>query len=248
MAFGLNMLNKIKTKQMKIKFQYIWLPALVISLAACKKDNYSAPSSTLNGKIQYQGEAIQVEYNKVSFELYQYGFGRVGAIGSSFAQDGTYSALLFDGDYKLIIPNGQGPFKWPQTSAGKPDSVAISLKGNKTMDLDVIPYYMIRSPKFAASSGKVTASFKIDKIVTDATAKDIEVITLYINKTQFVSGDFNNARASIAGSAIVDPNNINLEVNIPAMVPEQNYIFARIGLKIAGVEDRIFSPVEKLTF
>jgi hypothetical protein len=248
MAFGLNMLNKIKTKQMKIKFQYIWLPALVISLAACKKDNYSAPSSTLNGKIQYQGEAIQVEYNKVSFELYQYGFGRVGAIGASFSQDGTYSALLFDGDYKLIIPNGQGPFKWPQTSAGKPDSIAISLKGNKTLDLDVIPYYMIRTPKFAAASGKVTASFKIDKIVTDATAKDIEVVTLYINKTQFVSGDFNNARTSIVGSAIVDPNNINLEVNIPAMVPEQNYIFARIGLKIAGVEDRIFSPVEKLTF
>lgn len=233
---------------MKIKFQYIWLLAFVISLAACKKDNFKAPSSTLKGKIQYQGEAIQVEYNKVSFELYQYGFGRVGAIGASFAQDGTYSALLFDGDYKLIIPNGQGPFKWPETSAGKPDSVAISLKGDMTLDFEVIPYYMIRTPQFAAVSGKVTASFKVDEIVTDSTAKDIQEVTLYINKTQFVSGDFNNARTSIAGSDITDLNNINIEVTIPEMVPAQNYIFARIGLKIAGVEDRIFSPVEKLTF
>jgi hypothetical protein len=117
-----------------------------------------------------------------------------------------------------------------------------------TLDLDVIPYYMIRTPKFAAASGKVTASFKVDKIITDATAKDIQEVVLYINKTQFVSEGDNNGRTSISGSAITDPNNINMEVNIPAMVPAQNYIFARIGLKIAGVEDRIFSPVEKLTF
>jgi hypothetical protein len=30
------------------------------------------------------------------------------------------------------------------------------------------------------------------------------------------------------------------------MKPTQNYVFARIGVKIAGVEDLIFSPVQKV--
>jgi hypothetical protein len=34
---------------------------------------------------------------------------------------------------------------------------------------------------------------------------------------------------------------------VPAIVPTQNYVYARVGVKIAGVEDMIFSPVVKVT-
>jgi hypothetical protein len=233
---------------MKIKFQYIWLLALIISIASCKKDNFSAPSSTLSGKFHYKGEAIQVEYDRVPLQLYQYGFGKIGAIDFRLAPDGTYSTLLFDGQYKFIVPNGQGPFKWNKTAAGDPDSVSINVSGSQTLDFEVTPYYMVRTPVFAVAAGKVTATFKAEKIVTDATGKDIESVTLYINKTQFASGDYNIANVSIDGSAITDPNNIALNVTIPAITPTQNYVFARVAIKIAGVEDRIFSPVQKLTF
>lgn len=233
---------------MKIKFNYIGLLLMVVIAASCKKDNFEAPSLTLSGKINYQGEAIQVEYDRVPFELYQYGFGKTGAIRSSFTQEGTYSSVLFSGQYKLIIPNGQGPFKWNENVAGTRDSVTIDLSSDKTLDLEVTPYYMIRTPQMNAASGTVTATFKAEKIITDASGKDIEEVALYINKTQFVSGANNNAQATMAGSAITNPDNISLNVTIPAMVPAQNYVFARIGLKIAGVEDRIFSPVQKITF
>lgn len=234
---------------MKIKFHYIVWIAICATIASCsKKDNYDAPASTLSGRILYKGEAIGVENFQVPYELYQFGFGKVGAINSSFAQDGSYSAVLFDGQYKLIIPNGQGPFKWKQTAAGAPDTVLINLKGSQTVDLDVTPYYMIRTPQLTAAAGKVTGTFKIEKIVVDATARDIENVRLYINKTQFVSGENNIANVNMAGSAIIDPNNVSLNVTIPAIVPTQNYVFARIGLKIVGVEDRIFSPVQKISF
>jgi len=233
---------------MKKKFQYTCLLALIISLASCDKDNFDEPSSTLQGKFHYKGEAIQVEYDRVPLQLYQYGFGKVGAIDFRLTPEGTYSALLFDGQYKFIVPNGQGPFKWNKTAAGNPDSVTIDLSGSKVLDFEVTPYYMVRNPQFSVAAGKVTATCKMEKIVTDATGKDIEQVILYINKTNFVSGDFNVATTSIAGSAIVDPNNISLTVTIPTIVPTQKYVFARIGLKIAGVEDRIFSPVQKLTF
>lgn len=237
---------------MKIKFGYIVFFALCAVVASCKKDNYEAPSSTLKGRVVYQGEALGVETFQVPYELYQFGFGKVGAIGSSFAQDGSYSALLFDGDYKLIIPNGQGPFLWKQTAAGAPDSVAITLRGSQTLDLEVTPYYMIRTPQFTAvGTDSITTSFKAEKIITDSiTGKNIERVSLYINKTQFVSGngDQRIAFTDLAGSAITDPNNIVVGIKVPAIVPAQNYVFARIGVKIAGVEDMIFSPLQKVQF
>ncbi len=232
---------------MKIKFQYIGLVLLVISMAACKKDNLDAPSSTLQGKLVYNGEAVQVQYDRVSYELYQYGFGKVGAIGATFAQDGSYSAVLFDGQYKLIIPAGQGPFKWNEAS-GRRDSLTINLKGNQTLDLEVTPYYMIRTPQLTVASNTVSATFKAEKIITDASAKDIEEVGVYINKTQFVSEADNVGKTTLAGSAITNPDAISLSVAIPTLTPEQNYVFARIGLKIAGIEDRIYSPVVKLNF
>lgn len=234
---------------MKIVYHFIALVAIAATVMSCEKDNFDPPSSALSGRLVYQNEPIGVEQFQVPYELYQYGFGKVGAIASSFAQDGSYSALLFDGQYKFIIPNGQGPFKWKQTTAGTPDSLTINIQGAQTLDIDVVPYYMLRNPQLTASGGKATATFKIEKIIVDpATAKDVENVALYINKTQFVSGGDNIANAAIAGSAITDPNNVTLSVNIPAIVPTQNYVFARIGLKIAGVEDRIFSPVQKLSF
>lgn len=233
---------------MKSKIQYIVLVALIVCLSSCKKDNFSEPTSLLSGKVVYKGDPIEVEFGKVTFEIYQFGFGRVGPIGSSVAQDGSYSVLLFDGEYKLIFPNGQGPFMWPRTASGNPDSITIDLKGSKELNIEVMPYYMVRNSQFDVSAGKVTATCKAEKIITDANAKDIEQVTLYINKTQFVSADYNIGRTSVDGSAIADPSNISLEVEIPSMKPDQNYVFARIGLKIAGVEDRIFSPIQKLSF
>lgn len=234
--------------KMKNKLQYIIILALTVFAFACKKDNYKAPSTHLTGRIQYNGENIQVEYDKVPFELYQYGFGKVGAIGQIFAPDGTFSCLLFDGEYKFIIANGQGPFKWKQTTAGNPDTLVINLKGDKSIDIDVTPYYMIRTPQITVGAGKVTGTFKAEKIITDASAKNIESVSLYINKTAFVSATDNVGVTTITGANITDPNNISMNVTIPALVPTQNYVFARIGLKIAGVEDRIYSPVQKLTF
>jgi hypothetical protein len=231
------------------KLSYIALIALCAAAVSCKKDNYDPPSSKLEGRIVYKGEAIGVEQNQVPYQLYQYGFGRVGPIGATFAQDGSYDALLFDGEYKFIVPNGQGPFLWKKTAGGAPDTVNISLRGNQTLDLEVMPYYMIRTPQVTAAAGKVNATFKAEKIIIGADAKDIENVTLYINKTQFVSeGDYNIGRAITNGGAIADPNNIVLSVTIPTITPAQNYVFARIGLKVAGVEDRIFSPVQKISF
>jgi hypothetical protein len=231
---------------MKI-LSYIVLVFLVAgALYSCEKDNYAPPGSQLSGALLYNGDTVYVEHNRVPFQLYQYGFGKVGAINGSFTQNGTMNTLLFDGDYKFIIPGGQGPFLWQQTSSGTPDTLDIPVTGSKTVDIEVTPFYMIRNAQISIGSGNVSATFKAEKIITDANAKDIESVTLFINKTQFVSGSDNIARADMAGTDIADVNNISLSVAVPSLT--QHYVFARIGIKIAGVEDMIFSQLVQLTY
>ena len=233
---------------MKHYFKYVLILGAIVSFASCKKDNYAEPGSFLTGKLMYNGDSIQVERNQVPYQLYQFGFGKVGPIAATFAQDGSFSQVLFNGNYKLIIPNGQGPFIWKQTADGNPDSLSVTMDGSQTLNLEVTPYYMIRNAQISGSGGNITASFKVEKIITDpAMAKDIERVSLYINKTQFVSGGDNIGATNMVGSDITDPNNITLSVAVPNLATTQPYVFARVGIKIANVEDMIFSPLQKIS-
>lgn len=234
-----------------MKFNAVLMLALgSLLFAACKKDNYQAPSSTLAGRIVYNGEPILVEYDRVPFQLYQFGFGKVGSIDGTITPEGTFSQVLFDGQYKFVISPGQGPFRWPQTG-GKADSITIDVSGNTTRDIEVVPYYMIRNSQITGATGgdtTVTGNFALEKVITDVDAKEIERAILFLNKTQFVGETNQIARTELAGADIANMSGISMSVKVPTMTPKQNYVFARIGVKIAGVEDLIFSPVQKITF
>ncbi|MEX8546602.1 MAG: DUF3823 domain-containing protein [Mucilaginibacter sp.] len=233
---------------MKIKFHYTVILSLMLFSAACKLDNYAPPSVTLKGQLMYKGTPVNVEYNQVPFQLYQSGFKGNTPISGTFDQDGTYSVLTFNGNYKFTIPGGQGPFQWKELPSGGRDSIAINLTGDQTVNIEVTPYYMIRNAQLVASGGNITAQFSIEKVITDATAKNIQTVSLFVNKTQFTSTADQAAEVDLAGTLITDPTNVNLSVAIPKFTPTQNYVYARVGIRIAGVEDMIFSPVQKLTY
>ncbi len=230
---------------MKIIFQYIIVLAVALGFMSCEVDNYEEPKALLTGTIMYEGEPLGFQHNRVSYELYQDGFGKVGPIANTFTPEGELSQLLFNGTYKMVVPRGQGPFLWGSAIDAQ-DTVVINVDGNTTMDFEVLPYWMIRNPQLAAGSGNVTATFSLEQIVTDANAKAIENVTLYLSKTVFASSDNNVATTVIGGGDIADVSNISLSAAVPTLVPTQSYIFARIGVKFAGVDDMLFAPVQKL--
>jgi hypothetical protein len=231
---------------MKTRFHLIPLLAIVILVASCGKDNYTEPKSTLSGQIVYNGEPIGVEYDQVRLQLWQPGFGKLAAIDAQVNQEGSYSAILFNGNYKMVFPKGRGPFKTLEKDATVKDTLFVKLEGNQTVDVEVLPYYMIRTPQFNGGESKVSVALKLEKIIKDVNAKDVERVTLYVNKTEFVSRSTNIATSEIAGGDIKDLNTISLTTNVPALVPTQNYVFARVGVKIKDVEDMVFSPVQKV--
>ncbi|WP_420458659.1 DUF3823 domain-containing protein [Neolewinella sp.] len=233
---------------MRSILQFLPLILLTTLVLACEEDNFAEPTTSLTGRLVYQGEPINVEYNRVSYELYQDGFGKVGPIGSTFTSEGEFSHLLFNGEYKMIIPIGQGPFLPLQNQSGQPDTIRIDLRGNEVMDIEVTPYWRIQNALISAGEDRVGATVSLEQIVTGDQAKDIESVTLYVSKTAFANTQTNVATAAMGGGDIADMNSISLSVDIPEIQPVQNYVFASVGVKFAGVEDLLFSDTERLDF
>lgn len=222
-------------------------------LVCCGYDNYEAPNAKFEGRIVYNGEAIQVEKTNgnpdnaaVYFELWEEEWETKTPIRVIIDQDGSFSSVLFNGNYKLVIPKSQGPFMSKINTETNSDTVLLSLRGSKKLDIEVMPYYMVRNAQFAHADGTLTASFGLEQIIQDENAKNVERVILYINKTTFVDGSAQIRNVELDGASIADMNAISLTVDVPDMIPAQNYVFARVGVKIAGVSDLLFSHVQKV--
>ncbi|WP_215224177.1 DUF3823 domain-containing protein [Echinicola shivajiensis] len=234
---------------MKNSIKYIaGLFCLTMGLTSCEYDNYDEPKLLFEGNLVYQGEPIGVSYNDVYFELWEEGWQTFGNIGVSVDQDGSFSSLLFSGDYKLIIPASQGPFMNITNAETNSDTIPLNLRGSLDMDIEVLPYYMLRDVNISGNSSSVSADFSLEQIITDENAKGINEVVLYLSKTTFVDGRTSISSASLGGGDIADLSNIQLNTSVPDMTPTQNYVFARVGVRIDGVEDMLFSNIQRIDF
>jgi hypothetical protein len=234
-----------KYKIMKAIYSVLFL-GLILGLASCEIDNYDEPDGLFTGQITYQGDPIMVGYNEVRFQLWQSGFGNEGPIDVHVDQDGSFSARMFNGNYRLNLLDGQGPFKANFVNEQVGDTILVDLNGDTNLNIEVTPYYMVRNPQFSISGNTVEASASLEQIITGEDARNIDHVTLYLNSTKFVSNN-NDENIARGDADISELSNLSMLVDIPENIT-QDYIFARIGIRISGVEDMIFSPIEKLTF
>lgn len=231
---------------MKTISNYILLSVVSLLLAACEFDNYEAPESMFEGNLVYQGEPLNLDARNVYMELWEPGWAKKSKIDIHVGQNGAFSALLFDGDYKLFIRRNSVPFMAPVNDQTNSDTILVEIRGHKKMDIAVTPYYLVKSASITNTGKTVNASFGIEKVITDANQKDVERVTLYINKVNLVSADTKIGEASLNGGDIADPAAITLTAQIPDMTPAQPYVYARVGIKLAGVDYLIYSQVVKL--
>jgi len=231
-----------------MKIRYIFFLLAGLSLTACEYDNYDAPKSSLTGKVVYQGEPIHVASNEVNMELWEPGWQLRNRIDVTMDQDGSYSASLFDAEYKLVFRQNQGPFRMVTNPVTNSDTILVNVKGATQLDIEVLPYYMIRNAEITKSGSSVNATAAVEQIITDGNARIIERVSLYINQTAFVDnrGNYHRAVQHLQAADIDDLSNVSLSVAIPDLVRAQNYIYARIGVKIEGVEQMIYSPIQQI--
>jgi hypothetical protein len=214
--------------------------ALLLCMLAtgCKKDNFEKPSSTLNGTVVYNKEAVGVRSNGVQLELWQYGFQLFTKIPVHVAQDGSFSASLFDGNYKLVRLPGNGP--WINNT----DSIDITVNGNTVVEVPVQPYFIIKSATAGKAGTTVSATFSIERVNA---SQPLESATLYVGKTNIVDAVNNLGAATLSADEIGDIiGPVTINVNIPAALSGETFFFARIGVKTAGVAERIYTQPIKI--
>lgn len=216
-----------------------FLPLLLAtSLAACEFDNYAPPESTLEGRVVYQGQPVQVRENAIQLELWQDGYALRSAIPVYVRQDGTFSAKLFNGDYKLVRKQNNGP--WQNSS----DTILVQLHDAQTVDVPVQPYFVIQNAAIQRSGNSLTATFGVQQLVP---GRAVERIAVYVGSTQFVDSRYNAARTerAITGNSAVGASN-SISVDLASVAQNRDYVFARVGVKTTGVEEMIYTPVQKI--
>lgn len=218
---------------------------LSVCCLSCEIDNYEEPEAFFTGRVVYNGEPIHVANDEVRFQLFQSGYTLNGPFDVWMAPDGSFSSLLKPGDFKLKFVDGQGPFQAKMVNEQQQDTIFVEFNGSKEMEIEVNPYYMIRNPEININNNTVTANLSIEQILEGEDARDVERIQLYLNNKIAITSNSDYWIAASEEADLSNLNNLNLNVAIPDGYL-RSYIFARIGVKIVGVEDLIFSPVEKL--
>lgn len=228
--------------------------APTIFLSGCDNifglDNYDEPDSMLSGRLTFEGQPVNVRTGGTELELWELGFEQPDKIPVYIAQDGSFSAALFAGTYKLNAIRGQGP--WLVTD----DTIQVVVSGNTTQDFPVTPHYTVVNPVFTyappatgSPEGRINATFSIRTV--DG-SKTLQQAALYISTTSFADrinqvARVETPRASLPATWATAP--VTLGVNLPTDIRKtpspapRTHVQARIGLQVTGIAEMIFSPV-----
>jgi hypothetical protein len=223
---------------MKSKLFYLLLiPASVLS--SCKKDNKKAPDSTISGRVIYNNQPLGVRSNGVQLELWQYGYQLFSKIPVHVDQDGTFSAKVFDGNYKLTLLRGNGPW------ADNTDSINVVVSGHSNVDVPVDPFFIITDESFTRNGNTIDASFKLKQVNT---SKALELVRIYIGQTLITDQNNNAANAQKLAAAITDLSQpVTLNATIPASLAGKDYVFVRVGVKTIGVGELLYSKPQQIS-
>lgn len=247
---------------MKLKSSLYIALVLAAALMACKKDNFDEPGSVLKGRVVYNGTPVQVRTPQVNatggtttggvqLELWQYGYQLFTKIPVYVNQDGTFSASLFNGRYKLVRLGGA---PWINNT----DSIDIDLNGQMEIDVPVTPYFTISNETFTfnKADSTVSATFTVNNV---ANTRALDIVSISVGPTQFTDVTNQIATASkgatagtqVSISVSIRPSNYGGNNNkqkreLLAQLLHKQYGFVRIGVRAAGVGEQYYTPVHKL--
>lgn len=223
---------------MKIISNIFSVILLLVLFSGCGKDNFDAPESKLFGRVTYQGQALNLRGTgeAVQLQLYQDGYEKNDPISVFVGQEGTFSALLFDGEYRLTTRDGNGP--WVNSH----ESVTVNLNGHAELNFEVTPYFTISNEQLSVSGSAMNASFTINQIVSEA---KISRVMLLLSKTQFADDVNNLFRQDFSD---VTPGSVNLSADISGNteIVKAKALYARVGVLANGADQAIYSPVVRL--
>ena len=174
----------------------------------------------------------------MQLELWQKGYQLYTKIPVYIAQDGSFSASVFNGNYKLTRLKGNGPW------ADNTDTIDVQVNGTANVDVPVDPYFIIKNETFQRSGTTVTATFNLQRVNT---TKNLELVRIYLGKTIITDQINNDNIGTKLAAAITDLTQpVTVSVTIPASLTGVDYAYARVGVKTVGVTELLYSQPQKI--
>ena len=223
---------------MKKYISMLLLPAIV-AVSSCGLDNYDAPESNLVGRVVYNGEPVGVRGTgeAVQLQLYQDGYELRDPIPVYVSQDGSFEAKLFDGQYKLVTRDNNGPW------VNDRDTTVVNVKGTANIDVEVTPFYRLSNIQLSLNGNEAEASFQIDEI---AGGLDIDYVMILVGKTSFVDDVSYTARVDIDDATAGTTVTGSIDLTNNEDFQSGRALYARVGLRPAGKDQAIYSQVVNL--
>jgi hypothetical protein len=222
---------------MKLK-KLMLFPVLILNLVAgCKYDNFNEPESTLSGRVVYQGNPVSVRNNGPQLELWQDGYPLRSAIPVYLNQDGSFSAKLFDGRYKMVR---RGDSPWLQQAT---DTLIVNVNGDTNVDLPVTPYFTLTNESYQKSANSIVARFIVNKIVA---AANVEFVRLYIGKSLLTDQVQREVRVDGNISILTFGTQFQITGDLPDNLKNLDYVFVRLGVKPTVSSEYNYTQVQKI--
>lgn len=223
-----------------MRIQLTTLTAILLLLfSGCEYDNFDAPKSILSGRVVHEGMSVGVRTNGTQLELWQSGFQLYEKIPVYIAHDGSFSAALFDGQYKLVRLDGA---PWEKQS----DTIIVDVKGNTTIDVPVTPYFIAKGETYSKSGNSIKTAFEVVRI--SETAK-IDRVRIYLGKSILTDQNRHEAVVDVDLSKYnsnQDKYEMTQTIDIPAILQEYPYVFARIGVSSSKSNEFYYTQVAKI--
>lgn len=228
---------------MKYIYTKTLLLFLTVSLFSCGFDNFEEPKSQLSGQVEYNGQPLGLKgtQGSVQLQLYQDGYAFKNPLPLFVGQDGKFEAKLFDGTYKLVTRDQNGP--WVNTR----DTTTVEVRGNTSIKFEVTPFFTISNAKVSLSGSTLTGSCNIAKIVNTA---ELSYVRLYINGTSFVDENTNLIGVNVEELSM---GTVSFNYDLSTLNEDQkrtynNYkgVYARFAVRSQNADQAIYSDVIKL--
>lgn len=238
-----------------MKTKYMLLLVLAVFLhTACEKDNYDPPTTEFVGKLSYNGIAqpwngnTETSSDAEIIQLYQDGFGKYAPINVRVADDGTFKAMLFNGEYKMVMKNIRYPFvfeDWELDANGRPDTLRFNLKGKKEFDIKVKPYFEFNNVTSEVDGTKLSTTFSLKEVVPGANVRAAYVY-MHVNV---------NVNRGTPHNQRVDISDINSPITIKTPISGyrskyvnnyRDYAYIRIALELDNADEYLWSEVMKV--
>ncbi len=215
---------------------YTMISVFVLILVGCEYDNYDPPTSFLTGTVTYNGNAVGVRSGATQLELWQHGYQLFEKIPVHIAQDGTFSARVYDGNYLLVRLKGA---PWETTT----DSIPVTVIGNTTIDVPVTPFYTIVNPVFTLNGNVITSTCNLTKVGT----YDITSLTLYVGANSIVDQNYNSQNNVLSASALTDLSTPKTNtVTLSEVNAARDFVYVRLGVLSKGSSERYYTQVQKI--